>query len=149
MRTERVECGARMKEENRPVRGGFLEELNLRNFDCVRAFRALTDFKAYLVSFAKLFERDADELFAVEEKVLFLPLALDEAEATISETSNDTLVHCRCVLLNQAAAGVEARSSPLGSAPVDKYTLSYRYFIVKYHDTHTLELLSCLEVLFQ
>src|SRR3989344_7446588 len=84
----------------RPVKGVLLEScFALRDpadLDRVGPFRAVSDLKSQSVTFAEFVERYADEIVGVEKEILFLPLALDEPETLVGETSYSSCLHsCR------------------------------------------------------
>ena len=82
------------KQNTPPVAGCFVwRGLDAADLDGVGAFWALSDFKAYLVTFAKLIKAYADELVGVEEEILLLTLARDEPESLISETGDYSCLH--------------------------------------------------------
>src|SRR3989344_4561916 len=102
------------KKKRRVRRGAFLGErlAHAADLDRVRPLRAVRDFKAHLVAFAKLIEAYADELVGVEKEIFFATLNLDEPESLVGETGNSSFLHSnRDWLVNiKCRVGVVGRS---------------------------------------
>src|SRR5438034_806889 len=72
----------------------FLDYLSdARDLNCVRTLRALCNFKAHLVAFAKLVERRADDLIRVKEKILVLSFDRNETKTLVCKTCNNSFLH--------------------------------------------------------
>jgi hypothetical protein len=96
------------KEKPRLATGLFLDGLDLAYLEGVRAFWALTDFKAHLVSFAKLVELYVLEFVHVEKEILFLSVDGDETEALVCKTGDCSFLHgCLYDLANADSQNVE------------------------------------------
>jgi hypothetical protein len=97
------------------------ERLDAAHFGRVRAFRALGDFKAELVTFAKLIELYVLELVGVEKDILFLTFDFDEPESLIGETGDSSFLHgnekMMFVIASRQESGVELDPYLTGSGP--------------------------------
>ncbi len=67
--------------------------LYLADFDRVRSFRTVTDFKSHCVTFAEVVERRVHEFVRVEKEIFLLTIALDEPESLVGETGDCSLLH--------------------------------------------------------
>ena len=107
---------------NAPKRGRLSDSRFLRaaDFDGVETLWALSDFKCHDITFAEFVKRNADELVGMEKEIFVLALALDEAEALISDTGNCSFLHMQekfGSVKSRQSAGVGGRSLLLWISP--------------------------------